>query len=77
MRLFSIFRLRRPMRDLTRIATALEELNSMLRAHLGIRDSRLPRATEFGSFDVDAANELWRKEQEAAEYGGVVEEQPK
>jgi hypothetical protein len=77
MRLFSIFRLRRPMRDLARIATALEELNSMLRIHLGIRDSRPPRATEFGSFDVDAANEQWRKEQEAAEYGGVVEEQPK
>lgn len=77
MRLFSLFRLRRPMRDLSRIATALEELNSILRVQFGIRTPRPPRATEFGSFDVDAANEQWRKEQEAAEYGGIVEEQPK
>jgi len=77
MRLFSLFRIRRTVRDLSRIAAALEELNSMLRAHLGIRAPRPPRATEFASFNVEAANELWRKEQEAAEYGGIVEEQTK
>lgn len=35
---------------------------------------RIPRPTEFASFDVEEANRRWRAEQEAAEYGGIVED---
>lgn len=33
-----------------------------------------PRATEFASFDIDAANELYRREQEAASVGATLED---
>jgi len=60
-----------------RIAEVAEERLARDR-ELWKRDMKLsPRPTEFASFDLDAANELWRKEQEAAEYGGIVEEPAK
>jgi hypothetical protein len=33
-----------------------------------------PQPTEFGTFDIDEANDRWRKELEAREYGGTLED---
>jgi hypothetical protein len=66
MKLWSIFRLRPILRDLARIAAALEENNRLLRLHWGIREKRPARPVEFGAFDVEAANKDWREKQAEA-----------
>lgn len=72
MKLWSIFHLRPLLRDLSRIALALEEHNRLLRAHWGIRErSAKAKPIEFGAFDVEAANKRWREE---LEHGVVGEE---
>jgi hypothetical protein len=81
----SIFTQLRLLIFLRRIAIAQERLAAVAETQLAHdrelwnRERKLtPRPTEFGSFDIDAANDAWRKEEEAREYGGisVVEEVP-
>ena len=69
---------------LRRIAIAEERLADVAEArlehdrHAWDKESpRRPRPTEFGEFDVAAANELWRKEQEAREVGATLEDRTK
>jgi hypothetical protein len=67
--------LRRGVRALERIADAQQELAEIERArHDRETMKRRPRATEFGSFDVEESNARWRKEQEAREYGQIPED---
>jgi hypothetical protein len=53
---------RRAVRALERIAVAQESL-ATASAHV---ERPKPRPTEFGLFDLDAANEQWRKDRAAA-----------
>lgn len=72
MKLFSLFRIRPLLRDLARVASALEEHNHLLRTHWGIREKRSPASPmEISSFDVAAANKSYL-EQLIAE--GVIAE---
>lgn len=58
-----------------RLAACAEEYLSHQRAEWDRQRARKPRATEFASFDIDAANELYRREQEAAAVGATLEDQ--
>jgi hypothetical protein len=62
MSILSIFRVRRFIRAVERIAAAQEELVRIARESQPVK--RKPRATEFGSFDVADANKRWREERE-------------
>jgi len=67
--------LRRSARALERIADAQQELAEIARARFNRENvKRLPRATEFGSFDVAEANSRWQKEEEAREFGQIPED---
>ena len=72
--------LRRIARAMERQAESLDELRQIERDRWA-RENRIRpakvRPTEVAAFDVDAANEQWRKELEAAEYGGVLEDRTK
>ena len=72
--------LRRLARASERIAESLDELRQIERSRWArenrIRPAKI-RPTEVAAFDVDAANEQWHKELEAAEYGGVLEDRTK
>jgi len=84
MSLFSSLRalvfLRRLARASERIAESLDELRQIERSRWArecrIRPAKI-RPTEIAAFDIDAANEQWHKELEAAEYGGVLEDRTK
>lgn len=69
--------LRRIARAGERIADSLDELRAIERQRWQ-REARVPgrppRMTEIQSLDIDEVNERWRKEQEAAEVGGVLED---
>lgn len=68
---------RRIARATERIADALDEFRTIERqrwqkeAHV---TGKPIQKTVIESFDVAAANELWRREQEAAEVGGIIED---
>jgi hypothetical protein len=71
---FLVF-LRRIARSVERIADSQAELVEIERErHDREIVKKRPRATEFGSFDVEESNARWRKEQEAREYGQVPED---
>ena len=74
----SIFSELRSLAFLRRIAKAQERLAAVAEARLEHDRqewrNKTPRHTEFGTLDLHEVNERWRKEQEAAEYGGVVED---
>jgi len=85
----SIFSELRALVFLRRIAIAEERLAACAEARLehdrkqwwldearNLKKLQPLKQTEFASFDVEAANEQWRREQEAAEYGGIPEESP-
>lgn len=57
-----------------RLADCAEEYMTHSRAEWDRQRARKPRATEFASFDIDAANELYRREQEAASVGATLED---
>ena len=84
MSLFSSLRalvfLRRLVRASERQADSLDELRQIERDRWArewrIRPAKI-RPTEIAAFDIDAANEQWHKELEAAEYGGVLEDRTK
>ena len=58
--MFSIFRIRRFIRAVERIAAAQEELVRIARESQPVK--RKPRATEFGTFDLEAANKSWHED---------------
>jgi hypothetical protein len=72
MKLFSIFRIRRFIRAVERIAAAQEELVRIARESHPVK--RKGKPTEFGSFDVAEANKRWREERELQIIG---DEEPK
>jgi hypothetical protein len=57
-----------------RTAALLEEYMAHLRAEWLRTQSRKPRATEFASFDAEAANREWLAAQEAGEVGATLED---
>jgi len=57
-----------------RTATLLEEYMAHLREEWLRAQSRKPRATEFSSFDAEAANREWIEAQEAGEVGATLED---
>lgn len=68
----SLVFLRRIARAQERIAAVHEERLTHDRVQWQREVRRNPRPTEFGAFDVEAANKRWAEEQEAAEYGGTA-----
>ena len=69
--------LRRISRAMERQADAMDELRTIERERWE-RETRsgrpAPRPTEFGTFDVNEANERYRRELEAAEFGATLED---
>ena len=68
----SLFRFRRPLRDLSRCADALEDIARSLRIHWKTGPRRKGSVTEISSVDFEAINKDWREKQ--AELGIEAEE---
>jgi hypothetical protein len=75
----SVFAELRALVFLRRIAIAQEQLVAIESERLENerkqwRPLKRPRATEFASFDAEAANREWLAAQEAGEVGGTLED---
>jgi len=67
--------LRRLTRAAERIALAQMQLANIEQARFDKETrKKLPKQTEFGSLDINEANQRWAKEQEAAAVGVELEE---